>query len=154
MTTTDGSCLCGDVHFALTFPSKWVAHCHCSLCRRAHGAAFVTWVGMEDTRVAIDDPHSRLRWYASTPGAERGFCSRCGSTLFFRSATGPANCTSRSPTSTAPPTAHRRRMPTGTRMSTGPQWIRRTDSSGCPIPSRRDASMRMSAAHGIATHAC
>ena len=85
MAATHGSCLCGDVHFALTFPSKWVAHCHCSLCRRAHGAAFVTWVGMEDTHVSIDDPHSRLRWYASTPGAERGFCSRCGSTLFFRS---------------------------------------------------------------------
>ena len=69
MAMTDGGCLCGDVHFALTFPSKWVAHCHCSLCRRAHGAAFVTWIGMEDTCVAIDDPHSRLRWYASTPGA-------------------------------------------------------------------------------------
>jgi len=42
-----------------------------------------------DTRVAIDDCHSRLRWYASTPGAERGFCSRCGSTLFFRSRNWP-----------------------------------------------------------------
>ena len=48
--------------------------------------------------------------------------------------TGPANCTSRTRTSMAPPTAHRRRMPTGTRMSTGRRSIRRTDSSGCPIP--------------------
>ena len=80
-----GSCLCGAVRFDATLPSKWVAHCHCSLCRRAHGAAFVTWVGMDATRVALSDPDGVLRWYASSPGAGRGFCSRCGSMMFFRS---------------------------------------------------------------------
>ncbi len=85
MDAIDGGCLCGDVRFVARLPSKWVAHCHCTLCRRAHGAAFVTWVGMEAARCAIDDPRSRLQWYASSPGAERGFCSRCGSMLFFRS---------------------------------------------------------------------
>jgi hypothetical protein len=40
---------------------------------------------MDATRCTIDDPRSRLHWYASSPGAERGFCSRCGSMLFFRS---------------------------------------------------------------------
>ncbi|MEO6263603.1 MAG: GFA family protein [Luteimonas sp.] len=89
MDNARGSCLCGDAVFVLTVPSKWVAHCHCSLCRRAHGAAFVTWVGMHERDVAIADPQSRLQWYASTPGAERGFCSRCGSTLFFRSRNWP-----------------------------------------------------------------
>ena len=89
MDQARGSCLCGDLRFTLGFPSKWVAHCHCSLCRRAHGAAFVTWVGMEATRCAIDDSHSRLQWYPSTPGAERGFCSRCGSTVFFQSSNWP-----------------------------------------------------------------
>ena len=127
MTTASGSCLCGDISFVLTFPSKWVAHCHCSLCRRAHGAAFVTWVGMRADRVVIDDPQSRLHWYASTPGAQRGFCARCGSSLFFRSATGLANCTSRSRTCTHPPIAHPRRMRTGTRTSPGPQSILRMD---------------------------
>jgi hypothetical protein len=81
----NGSCLCGAVRFDATLPSKWVAHCHCSLCRRAHGAAFVTWVGMDATRVALSDPDGVLHWYASSPGAGRGFCSRCGSMLFFRS---------------------------------------------------------------------
>lgn len=47
--------------------------------------AFVTRVGMEATRCTIHGLHSRLQWYVSTPGAERGFCSRCGSSLFFRS---------------------------------------------------------------------
>lgn len=85
MTTARGACLCEDLRFSAELPSKWVAHCHCSMCRRAHGAAFVTWVGMDESRVSIDDPQGRLRWHRSSPGAERGFCSRCGSTLFFRS---------------------------------------------------------------------
>jgi hypothetical protein len=85
MTTTTGSCLCGNLRFEAQLPSKWMAHCHCSLCQRAHGAPVVTWVGFEAETVRIDDPQSRLRWYESTPGAERGFCDRCGSTLFFRS---------------------------------------------------------------------
>ena len=89
MSGARGSCLCGDVGFTLAFPSKWVAHCHCSLCRRAHGAAFVTWIGMHADDVTIDDPQARLRWYPSSPGAERGFCTRCGSTLFFRSGRWP-----------------------------------------------------------------
>ncbi len=89
-TSAYGSCLCGDVRFTVAWPSKWVAHCHCTLCRRAHGAAFVTWFGMENERARIDDPASALRWYVSShgldrPHAERGFCAHCGSSLFFRS---------------------------------------------------------------------
>ena len=85
MTTTTGSCLCGDLRFEADLPSKWAAHCHCTLCQRAHGAPVVTWVGFAAENVHIDDPQSRLQWYESTPGAERGFCRRCGTTLFFRS---------------------------------------------------------------------
>ncbi|MEJ2513915.1 MAG: GFA family protein [Gammaproteobacteria bacterium] len=83
-----GGCLCGAVRFRVTGPTKWCAHCHCTLCRRAHGAAFVTWVGLEDVHFKLDsDP--TLAWYESTPGAQRGFCSRCGTTLLFRSARWP-----------------------------------------------------------------
>lgn len=90
MQPANGKCLCGDIELTLALPSKWVAHCHCTQCRRAHGAAFVTWVGMPEGDVAIHDPQARLRWYASTPGiAERGFCSRCGSTMLFRSSRWP-----------------------------------------------------------------
>jgi len=87
--SASGSCLCGAVGFSFDFPSKWVAHCHCSMCRRAHGAAFVTWVGVADPQARIDDPQGVLRWHASSPGAERGFCGTCGSTMFFRSARWP-----------------------------------------------------------------
>ena len=81
----NGSCLCGEIKFRADLPSKWCAHCHCSLCRKAHGAGYVTWVGFAATQVSIIDEDQKLVWYESSPGAQRGFCQQCGSTLFFRS---------------------------------------------------------------------
>lgn len=80
-----GACLCHTIHFSIELPTLWCAHCHCSLCRRAHGAAFVTWVGAAQERFAITAGKRALRWYSSSTEAERGFCSECGTTLFFRS---------------------------------------------------------------------
>jgi len=82
-----GSCLCGEVRFEADLPSKWVAHCHCSLCRRAHGAPYVTWVGLPAEACRLSG--GALRWYPSTPEAERGFCAHCGATMFFRSSRWP-----------------------------------------------------------------
>ena len=80
-----GGCLCGAVTFFVRFPTNWVAHCHCTICRRAHGAAFVTWVSAPEKQFSPSDPEAQLRWYRSSREGERGFCSRCGSSLFFRS---------------------------------------------------------------------
>jgi hypothetical protein len=80
-----GSCLCGAVAFSMQLPSKWCAHCHCSMCRKAHGAGYVTWVGFEQEQVTFDRGCGQLGWYESSPGAQRGFCRQCGSSLFFRS---------------------------------------------------------------------
>jgi ribosomal protein S18 acetylase RimI-like enzyme len=84
-TTVEGGCLCGAVRFEVTLPSKWCAHCHCSMCRRSNGAAFVTWFGV---------PREGFRWLAgagdlarhrSSPAATRSFCRACGSGLLFES---------------------------------------------------------------------
>lgn len=80
-----GRCLCASIVFDVTLPSQWAAHCHCSRCQRAHGAAFVTWVGMLEERVRISDPQQRLRWFHNPDGGDRGFCGHCGSPMFFRS---------------------------------------------------------------------
>lgn len=84
-----GSCLCGDVRFSATLPSKWAAHCHCTYCQRAHGAPFVTWVGFQSGQVTIDPAGSQPSWYESSAGAQRGFCAHCGSPMFFRSTRWP-----------------------------------------------------------------
>ena len=84
-----GACLCGAVRFRVELPSTWMAHCHCTYCRRAHGAAFVTWVGFRSVQFAIESGAELVTWYESSPGAQRGFCSRCGSPMFFRSTRWP-----------------------------------------------------------------
>ena len=84
-TESRGACLCGAVRLVARLPSKWVAHCHCSYCRRAHGAPFVTWAGFRDDQLTIEDPQSRLHWYESSPGARRGSCATCGSPMLFQS---------------------------------------------------------------------
>lgn len=80
-----GRCLCGAVEFELRLPSKWCAHCHCSMCRRAHGAGYVTWVGFESDHFILRKGDHHLQWYESSPGARRGFCGTCGSTMLFES---------------------------------------------------------------------
>jgi hypothetical protein len=84
-SSSRGSCLCGNVTFVAALPSKWVAHCHCTRCRRAHGAPFVTWAGFRADAVTVVDSDARLRWHAGIDGAMRGFCGDCGSPMFFKS---------------------------------------------------------------------
>jgi hypothetical protein len=88
-TSARGSCLCGAVSFNATLPCRWVAHCHCTRCQRAHGAAFVTWVSIDAGNASIVDADASLRWFRSPGLGERGFCSTCGSPLFFRSGQWP-----------------------------------------------------------------
>lgn len=84
-----GACLCGAVSFTIQAPSLFCCHCHCRYCRLAHGAAFVTWVGAAQERFELIDPEGRLAWYQSSKQSRRGFCSQCGSTMFFASELAP-----------------------------------------------------------------
>jgi hypothetical protein len=80
-----GRCHCGRVRFAARFPSRFACHCHCESCRRAHGAAFVTWIGFPATQVAIVEGADNLVAHESSPGTRRSFCRHCGTKLFFES---------------------------------------------------------------------
>lgn len=84
-----GTCLCGGVRFHARLPSKWVAHCHCRYCRRAHGAPFVTWAGFVSEQFAIEPDALQPAWHESSPGARRAFCPKCGSPMFFESTRWP-----------------------------------------------------------------
>jgi hypothetical protein len=87
--TLSGGCLCGAVRFRAALPAKWVAHSHCSMCRRAHGAGFVTWAGFPAEAVAIEKGSDALHRYRSSAQATRSFCRHCGSMLFFESGNWP-----------------------------------------------------------------
>jgi hypothetical protein len=87
----DGSCLCGAVQFTLALPSKWCAHCHCSRCRRAHAAPFVTFVGIDRARFHLRAGEEHLRRYRHEEGGLHSAraCQICGSTLLFESSRWP-----------------------------------------------------------------
>lgn len=78
-----GGCHCGAVRFRIRFPTKFFAHCHCADCRRAHGAAFVSWVGVPAAQFRVDQGTEQLVRYDSSSAAWRQFCGRCGTTLTF-----------------------------------------------------------------------
>ena len=75
----EGRCLCGDVRFRAAGKPKWVLWCHCESCRRHSGAPASVFVSFPDEAVTVTS--GSIAIYTSSPGVERGFCARCGSTL-------------------------------------------------------------------------
>jgi hypothetical protein len=84
--TATGRCVCGAVSYELRGDLRGILVCHCVECRRYHGtSAAYTSVAREG--LTLLDPESLLRWFPgpqSETGGERGFCSRCGSSLLWR----------------------------------------------------------------------
>jgi hypothetical protein len=85
-----GSCLCGAVRYEIDGALGPAGHCHCSMCRKAHGAAFGTYsrVKVRDFRV-LGDGARHVRAYESSAGVRRTFCDSCGSTLQYITAAQP-----------------------------------------------------------------
>lgn len=75
-----GKCLCGAVRYTAELSASELAACHCGMCRRWTGGPFLS-VGSSDVRWEGED---YITTYRSSSWAERGFCSVCGSTLFYR----------------------------------------------------------------------
>jgi hypothetical protein len=63
-------------------PTLFCGHCHCSMCRRAHGAGYVTWLAIPRGQFRLDAGEERLVRFRSSHHGTRSFCGRCGSTLF------------------------------------------------------------------------
>jgi hypothetical protein len=84
-----GQCLCGAVKYEVDAIGPRMAHCHCSMCRKFHGAAFATFgeARAEDFRW-LEGEHL-LSSYRAANGTVRRFCSRCGSSMTFAPADDP-----------------------------------------------------------------
>src|SRR5262245_3170297 len=74
-------CLCGAVALELDGPLDTMVHCHCSMCRKAHGAAFATGVGIAAKDVRWRGGTETVGSRESAPGCVRAFCARCGSVV-------------------------------------------------------------------------
>lgn len=80
-TIREGGCLCGRVRFTASGEPLAKAWCHCPSCRRAAGAPVVAWAmyPMEQVRFTAES----LSRFESSPGAVRGFCTNCGTSLSY-----------------------------------------------------------------------
>jgi hypothetical protein len=80
-----GGCYCGRVRYRASGVSRQVTECHCSQCRKQAGHRYAS-TGAKTSDIGIDGA-TNITWYRASPEAERGFCSICGSHLFWRRST-------------------------------------------------------------------
>lgn len=74
-----GQCLCGQIAFEIVGGIGPVFHCHCSKCRRWHGAAFRTRTSIRKSQLKWLRGEELLRFYRSSANVTKSFCGVCGS---------------------------------------------------------------------------
>lgn len=74
-----GQCLCGAVQISLASPKERVEICHCEMCQRWGGACYAGLTGEQFTVSG----EASIRKFRSSSWAERAFCGRCGSHLWY-----------------------------------------------------------------------
>lgn len=81
VSVTKGSCLCGAVSLSTTSMSNKVGACHCTMCRKWGGGPLLA---IEVESGISFSGEENIRVYPSSEWAERGFCNKCGSHLFYK----------------------------------------------------------------------
>jgi hypothetical protein len=76
-----GSCLCRGIRYEISGELRGALNCHCSMCRKAHGAAFRSRATVRSADFHLTCGEDLLTFYESSPGNHRGFCRVCGSPL-------------------------------------------------------------------------
>lgn len=82
--TVTGSCLCGKVRYEVAGELLFSGNCHCSRCRKSHGAAYATWGIINPDQFRWTAGEDSLSAYESSPRRFRCFCRHCGSPLASR----------------------------------------------------------------------
>ncbi len=76
--TLTGGCLCGKVRYEIDYRGERGSLCHCSMCRRQSGGAFMGFVTVPRAHVRMT---GKLKVYRSSPIGLRGFCPDCGTPI-------------------------------------------------------------------------
>jgi len=75
-------CLCGGIKIKIIGKLRYVINCHCFQCMRSHGN-FAAYTNCAEDNISFINK-STLKWYNSSTFAKRGFCSRCGASMFYK----------------------------------------------------------------------
>ena len=76
-----GGCLCGKVRYEVSGRLFDASHCHCSMCRRHHGAIFATYADFDPDEFKWCLGEDLVKIYETPSGEGWCFCSECGSSL-------------------------------------------------------------------------
>ncbi len=79
MLELNGRCLCGEVTVTASSPKPILRACHCDMCRQHTSGPFFS-ISADHESIKVSGP---AKTYRSSEWAERGFCSTCGSTLWY-----------------------------------------------------------------------
>ena len=76
------SCLCGGIQLRTQGYHQNVHNCHCIQCLKTHGH-YAAYTNVEERNVRFFKKRT-LKWFKSSQRAKRGFCNKCGASLFFK----------------------------------------------------------------------
>ena len=76
------SCLCKGVKFKTLNKLRNVSNCHCVQCRKTHGV-FGAYTNIKDKEIKFLNK-TTLKWFKSSKNSKRGFCNKCGASIFFK----------------------------------------------------------------------
>lgn len=77
----NGRCECAKITYQIDGDIHDFSHCHCSQCRRLHGAAYASFAGVKRSDFSYLTGEDYLATYTSSPSHERVFCKNCGSNI-------------------------------------------------------------------------
>ena len=80
--TLKASCLCGGIQFRTKGYHRNVQNCHCAQCMKTHGN-YAAYTNVEERNIKFLKKRT-LKWFKSSKRAKRGFCNKCGASLFFK----------------------------------------------------------------------
>ena len=76
------SCLCGGIKLKTKGPLGHVSNCHCNQCMKTHGN-YAAYTNTPEKDIKFIKKKT-LKWYRSSKKAKRGFCNKCGASMFFK----------------------------------------------------------------------
>ena len=80
--TINASCLCKGIDMKIKGEFRPVINCHCIQCTKTHGN-YAAYTSVLEENINYKSKKT-LKWYKSSSKAKRGFCNKCGASIFFK----------------------------------------------------------------------